>query len=187
MRLFPTMFVCVGSLVAAGEYSNRRAPSFTLPDLDLNYHDIFDYRGKIILLDFIQTACPVCASSSRIFETIRQKFPDKVQLISVAIPPDTQATVRQFVGQNSVKTPVLFDLGQVMAAYLRLKPNAPQVAFPHLFIIDAKGWIRNDYLYGHGTEKYFESLDPILKEVTALVKEISAPAPAGPKPPAAKK
>ena len=39
------------SLEAAGELSNRRAPGFSLPDSNINYHDLGDYRGKIVLVD----------------------------------------------------------------------------------------------------------------------------------------
>ena len=174
----------------AGELSGRRAPGFTLPDLNVNYHDLADYRGKIILLDIVQTACPVCGSSHRIFETIRQKFPDKVQILSIVVPPDNQNNVRQFIANFSVKTPVLFDCGQMIGSYLKLTPQKSQATFPHLFLIDANGWIRNDWEYKGGQEKYFESLDPVLQEVTALVKEMQAggaKAAAAPAKPAAKK
>ena len=43
------------SLEAAGELSNRRAPGFSLPDSNINYHDLGDYRGKVVLVDFIKT------------------------------------------------------------------------------------------------------------------------------------
>jgi peroxiredoxin len=174
----------------AGELSGRRAPGFTLPDSNVNYHDLADYRGKIILLDIVQTACPVCGSSHRIFETIRQKFPDKVQILSIVVPPDNQNNVRQFIANFAVKTPVLFDCGQMIGSYLKLTPQKSQATFPHLFLIDANGWIRNDWEYKGGQEKYFESLDPVLQEVTALVKEMQAggaKAAAGPAKPAAKK
>ncbi|MFN7919481.1 MAG: TlpA disulfide reductase family protein [Bryobacteraceae bacterium] len=171
MRFLLTALVCL-PLMAAGPLSNRRAPGFTLPDMNVNYHDLYDYRGKIVLLDILQTACPVCNSSQRIFETIRQKFPDKVVILSVVTQPDTQDTVKWFVTQNNVKTPVLFDCGQAIASYLKATPKNPQISLPHLFLIDAKGWIRNDWEYKSGNEKYFESLDPVLEEVTALVNEM---------------
>jgi peroxiredoxin len=156
----------------AGELSGRRAPGFTLPDLNVNYHDLYDYRGKVVLLDIVQTSCPVCGSSHRILETIRQKFPGKVQILSVVVPPDNQNSVRQFIANFAVKTPVLFDCGQMIGSYLKLTPQKPQATFPHLFLIDANGMIRNDWEYKSGQEKYFESLEPLLGEVTALVKEM---------------
>ena len=175
MRCFVTALLLAAlSLPAfsAGELSNRRAPGFALPDVNVNYHDLADYRGKVVLLDILQTSCPVCGSSQRIFETIRQKFPDKVQILSVVVPPDNQNTVRQFMQGFGIKTPILFDCGQMVGAYLKLTPQKPQATFPHLFLIDGNGWIRNDFVYGPAMEKYFEGLEPLLTEVTALVKEL---------------
>jgi hypothetical protein len=39
----------------------------------------------------------------------------------------------------------VFDSGQMIASYLEVTPSNPQVHFPHLFVIDAQGMIRNDY------------------------------------------
>jgi hypothetical protein len=152
------------SLPAAGELSGRRAPSFNLPDVNL------------ILLEILQTTCPACNSSQKILEAIRLKHGGKVAVISIVVPPDNQQSVQKFIAQNAVKSPVLFDCGQVLAAYLKVTPKNPTVHFPHLFLIDAKGMIRNDFEYGGGYEKYFESLDPLSKEVQVLVDEISGPA-----------
>ncbi len=195
MRLFFHWAVLIllsaaaASLQADGQLSNRRAPGFSLPDSNLNYHDLGDYRGKIILVDFIKTSCPVCNSAHKIMETVRQKYPDKVTILSV-VPAneDNTNTVRQFVGSNSVKTPVLFDCGQVMASYMKMiKPNS--VPLPHLFLVDANGVIRNDWEYVGGAPSVFDSLPALQKEVEALLKGNAGAAkpPAGaPKAPAQK-
>jgi peroxiredoxin len=173
------------SLPAAGKLSGRRAPSFALPDASMAYHDIQDYRGRVVLLEIIQSTCPVCNSFQKIAETIRLKYQGKVAVLSIVNPPDTLATVNQFVAQNAVKSPVLFDCGQVSAIYMKATPKNPSISLPHIFLIDAKGVIRNDFEYGNGFEKYFESLDPLTTEIDALVKEMAG-APANPKAPAKK-
>lgn len=190
MRFVFTLFVSALTLFA-GPLSGRRAPSFTLPDLNVNYHDLYDYRGKIVMLDIIQTTCPVCQTSQKIFETIRLKHGGKVAVINIVTQPDTQDTVRMFISQFAVKTPVLFDCGQAIASFLKLTPKNPQISLPHLFLIDGSGMIRNDYDYTTFPD-VFEKLDPLMNEVTGLVNEMTgarnAPAPkapAGPtKPPA---
>jgi len=45
-------------LLSAQPLSGRRAPSFSLPDSKLKQHDILDYRGKWLLLDFMQNDYP---------------------------------------------------------------------------------------------------------------------------------
>jgi len=162
------------SLPAAGALSGRRAPSFALPDLNLNYHDIMDYRGKVILLEIIKTDCPVCNSFQKVAESIRLKYAGKVVVLSIVMPPDNQTTVRQFVGQNAVKSPILFDCGQTSAVYMKATPRNPEIALPHIFLIDGNGMIREDYEYGNGNEPYFESLAPLSKSIDVLVKELGA-------------
>jgi len=184
----------VGAFLALSLFSSvfaqqvgRRAPGFALPDLNINYHDLYDYRGKIVMLDFIQTACPVCQTSQRIYERIRLKYPDKVAIIAIVIPPDTQQTVRKFVTDFAVKTPVLFDCGQVTGSYLKLTPQSPTATFPNLFIIDPQGIIRAHHEYKGGEEKYFEQLDPLMQEIEGMLKGAPAGPAAPPKPPATKK
>lgn len=189
MRLFSAVLgavsflgVAAADLRAAGELSNRRAPGFSLPDSSVNYHDLADYRGKVILLDLIKTSCPVCNSSHRIFESVRQKYPDKVTIITVVTTnEDNAGTVRQYVANNSVKTPVLFDCGQMFASYLKLTPQKSNVGLPHLFLIDQNGVIRNDWEYvGGGVNSVFEALPPLLREVEAVLKVGDTKAPAAP-------
>ena len=186
MRFFFTVtgvaLALSAAAVSAGELSNRRAPGFALPDSNINYHDLADYRGKIVLLDLIKTSCPVCNSSHKIMESVRQKYPDKVTILSVVpASEDNAGTVRQFVGVNSVKTPVLFDCGQMMASYLKLTPQKSNIGLPHLFLIDASGVIRNDWEYvGGGTSSVFEALPPLLKEVEALLNAGAAAKPPAP-------
>jgi len=173
------------SLPGAGKLSGRRAPSFALPDVSMAYHDIQDYRGRVVLLEIIQSTCPVCNSFQKIAETIRLKYGGKVAVLSIVNPPDNLTTVGQFIAQNAVKSPVLFDCGQVSAIYMKATPKNPQISLPHIFLIDAKGTIRNDYEYGNGFEKYFESLEPLSNEIDALVKEMAGP-PSNPKAPVKK-
>jgi peroxiredoxin len=167
----------------ADQHVGRRAPGFALPDLNVNYHDLADYRGKLVLLDFIQTTCPVCQTSQKIFERVRLKYPDKVAVLAIVVPPDTQQTVRSFIANYAVKTPVLFDCGQATASYLKLTPQKPTITFPNLFIIDQTGIIRSHHEYSGADEKYFEQLDPLMAEVDAMLAGKAA-GPAAPRKPA---
>src|SRR5262245_28188698 len=121
MRWFSTLFaglVVFSATLAAGPLSGRRAPGFALPDVNFNYHDLYDYRGKVVLLEVMRTNCPVCNTFQKTLEKVRAKFGTKVQILTIVVPPDTTATVGQFIAQHNVKTPILFDMGQATASYL---------------------------------------------------------------------
>ena len=156
MRFVFGLLASAALLFASGELSGRRAPGFSLPDLHGQQHDIQDYRGKIVLLDIIQTGCPHCQMLADVLEKVVAKYGGKVAVLTFAIPQDTVATVTRFVAEHKVTTPVLFDCGQASASYLKVTPQNPTVNVPHLFVIDGQGMIRNDFAYGFDTRNIFE-------------------------------
>lgn len=166
---------------AAGELSGRRAPSFALPDLNLNYHDIQDYRGKVVIVDIMRTSCPHCLAVSKNLEKVKAKFGSRVAILSIVNPPDNQAAVSRFLVENKLTTPVLFDCGQVSAVYLKVTPKNPTITIPHVFLIDQQGMIRNDFVHEESTKGILEG-DGLAAEVEKLLNR-----PAGPATPAAKK
>ncbi|HLY20286.1 MAG TPA: redoxin domain-containing protein, partial [Bryobacteraceae bacterium] len=68
MRYFLAFLASAALLFGSGELSGRRAPGFSLPDLHLQQRDLGDYRGRIVVLDIMQTTCPHCARLSEILE-----------------------------------------------------------------------------------------------------------------------
>jgi peroxiredoxin len=146
MKFAAILLTCTLTMFAAGEYSNRRAPGFSLADSHFQQHDPQDYRGKVLLVDFIQTTCGVCQHLTELLLQVRAKYGDKVGILSIVTLPDNYQTVDKFAAERKIPWPMLFDSGQVMMSYLKVTPANPKVEFPHLFIIDGKGTIRNDFL-----------------------------------------
>jgi peroxiredoxin len=130
----------------------RRAPGFSLPDSQMELHDLADLRGKLVILEFMQTSCPHCQVLAGILERVHEKYGDRVAILAVANPPDNQTRVRQFIADNKISYPIVFDCGQ--AAYSYLLTQA--FSLPQLFLIDAQGMIRNHFGYGPDTKEIFE-------------------------------
>jgi thiol-disulfide isomerase/thioredoxin len=133
------------SLPAAGDYSNRHAPGFSLSDSHYRQHDPQDYRGKVLLVDIMSTTCPACIRLADILVELKAKYGDKLAIISVVTAPDNFQTADAFADRHKVTWPLVFDMGQMIASYLKVTPSNPQVHFPHLFAVDGNGTIRNDY------------------------------------------
>src|SRR5580704_18137117 len=148
----------VGSsmLFGAGELSHRRAPGFSIVDSAQQQHDVADYRGKYLVIDFIQTGCPHCIKFAEVIEKLMIKYRGKLSAVSIVLPPDNLNAVTAYIKQHNITIPVLFDCGQVTASYLKLGPSTPKVVFPHVFIVDPNGTIVNDWLYAPGTENIYE-------------------------------
>ena len=162
------------SVFAAGELSGRRAPGFALPDLNLNYHDIQDHRGKVVIVDIMRTSCPHCLTVAKNLEKIKARFGSKVAVLSIVNPPDNQQTVSQYLVANKLTTPVLFDCGQVSAVYLKVTPRNPSITIPHVFLIDPQGMIRNDFAYSDATKGILEG-DGLAAEVERLLNAAGGP------------
>ena len=152
MRFF-TVFIWAALLAGpwastgtAQGLSNRRAPSFSLSDPTLKQHDLLDYRGKWLLLDFMQTDCPHCKELSKKLEPIKQKYAGKVEVLSVVIsPPATQLTVAQYIAETKITSTIVFDQGQVAISYFKATPQNPNFDTPHLFAINPQGNIMRDW------------------------------------------
>jgi peroxiredoxin len=165
LLLLTGAFLISASALFAADFS-RRAPGFSLPDVKTELHDLADYRGKVVILEFMQTTCPHCAAFAEVLEGVQQKYGDRVAIISVVNPPDDQPKVRPFIAAHKITYPVVFDCGQVAYSYLR----TPSFDIPHVFLIDANGGIREDFGYSPATRDIFEGKG-IFSHLDALLKK----------------
>ncbi|HVW08836.1 MAG TPA: TlpA disulfide reductase family protein [Bryobacteraceae bacterium] len=147
---------------AADEYSNRRAPGFSLPDAKYEQHDPQDYRGKVLLVDIMLTTCPTCNQLADVLVSVKKKYGDKIGIISVVTLPDTLTQTQSFAAKHGIDWPIVFDSGQMIASYLKVTPMNAQVHFPHLFIIDGQGMIRDDFGTGDESSLTVEKLSALI-------------------------
>lgn len=154
------------SLCSAQGLSNRRAPSWNLPDSNLKHYDLLDYRGKWLVVDFMITNCVHCKALSGILEKVQAKYgAAKLAAVSITVtPPETQTTVMNYIKENKITIPILFDMGQATAVYMNITPQKPNFDTPHLFIIDPNGQIVRDWGYSDSTKGVLEGngLFPVL-------------------------
>jgi peroxiredoxin len=149
----------------------QRAPGFALMDHKAELHDLYDFRGKPLVLEFMVTTCPHCAAFIPTLKKVRAKYGDKVGIVAIANPPDNFGTVANFIQGHQIDYPVLFDMGQVAYSYVR------QMQFdqPQVYLIDAKGVVFNHYGYSALSRDIFEG-DGLLHEIDRLLAG-SAPKP----------
>jgi peroxiredoxin len=166
MRTILITLLCSLTLAAGG--IGKRAPGFALPDLKLQFHDLADYRGKVLVLEFLKTDCPHCATFTEVLSQIPQKYGDKVAILAVAnIKTDTPQNIAQYITGHKLSYPIALDEGQMMFSYI-LNPQG--ATLPHVYVIDAGGIIRADYEYSALTRDVFEGkalfgdIDRLLKK-----------------------
>jgi peroxiredoxin len=163
MRLPVLVLTTALALFAAGEYSNRRAPGFSLADSHFQQHDPQDYKGKVLIVEFMQTTCSICMRLTESLLQVKAKYGDKIGILSVTTLPDNYQKADQFAAEHKVTWPILFDSGQVMMSYLKVTPANPKVNFPHLFIIDGNGTIREDFEGAEDAATISAEIDKLLK------------------------
>jgi len=163
MKLFLLALIASLTLLAAGEYSNRRAPGFSLADSKFVQHDPQDYRGKVLIVDFIQTTCDICLRLTRNLVQVQQQYGDKIGILSITTLPDSYQNGETYAREHNVSWPILFDSGQVMMSYLKVTPANPTVHFPHIFIIDKNGMIRYDFEGNVAVDEISNEIDKLLK------------------------
>ena len=122
--------------LAAVPEVGRRAPDFTLTDLDGNQIRLSDLRGKVVFINFWATWCPPCRAEMPEIEAIHQEYKSKdVVVIGVDIL-ESENVVRDLVEQGGYTWTFVIDTtGEMSSSY---KVNA----IPSSYFIDREGVLR---------------------------------------------
>jgi thiol-disulfide isomerase/thioredoxin len=172
VALFVVLFSLAAQAQKLPEHSaltSRRAPGFSLPDQTMKQHDMQDYRGKVVVLDFMRTDCPKCQALTPVLEQLKAKYGAKIQVLAVvpANNADNLQTVRRYITNYKATSPFLFDCGQMTASYLQITPQNPTIHLPHAVVVDPNGMIRKDLTDetpgGMTLQNFAAAIDPLLK------------------------
>ena len=120
------------------------APEFALKDTDGKTHKLSDFRGKNVVLQWINPQCPVCKACmkdgivSRMLSEIKAIDEDVVFLPINSThwmgPTETAAYLKQY----KMNVPGLVDQDGTVGRLYGARTT------PHVFVIDAKGILRYD-------------------------------------------
>jgi len=129
------------SLFAADAGNLRKAPDFTFTLPGKGPVQLSQYRGKVVALEFIHTTCPHCQAASKVMTKFQEEFGARgLQVIDVAINPNADLLVENFVKDFKVGFPVGWATQQEMYAFMAFDPKNSYV-IPQLALIDRKGII----------------------------------------------
>jgi peroxiredoxin len=163
MKRILALALCVPALFAQGP---RRAPSFCLPDMSLQFRDLLDYRGKIVVLEFMKTDCSHCAPFGDVLKEVQAKYEGRVQVLAIAnTNTDKPTTAAAYIKGHQINYPMLWDMGQVAFSYIRQQSIND---LPHIYIINPAGYIANDFGYSLITREIFEGRG-LFKEIDRML------------------
>lgn len=115
------------------------APEFTLTDLDGQEHSLADYRGRIVVLEWINPKCPFSERHAK--EQTMIDLADRFDVVWLAINSTNPEHVdamsatehKAYNAEHGIDYPVLFDpTGAVGHAY-------DAKTTPHMFVVDEEG------------------------------------------------
>lgn len=88
----------------------KKAPNFTLEDLDGKKVELQSFKGKVILLSFWATWCGPCKKEMPSMEALyKQLKPQGFVLLGVSVDYEKKEKVREFIEKNGCSFPILLD------------------------------------------------------------------------------
>ena len=135
-------------------------PDFNLPDLSGTQHNISEWRGKILIINFWATWCPPCRKEIPEFIAMQEHYSAKgVQFIGVAL--EDQKPVAEYAGSAHINYPVLIggDNGVMLAHQLGNSVDA----IPYTIVVNQQGQIIHRHPGEFSRAQILEIISPLLK------------------------
>lgn len=135
------------------------APNFTLNDLRGETLSLSDFKGKVVVLDFMTTGCPTCTEEIKHLNDLYEKYSINVAIIMISIDPngDTPETLQQFVGKYAITWFVVSDTANVNHDY-------GVSAIPTQVVIDKNGYIHTRFVGVTAASTLSKEIDQLLSE-----------------------
>ena len=104
----------------------RRAPDFSLKQMNGDTFRLSDHRGEIVVLNFWATWCPPCRQEIPGFIALQNEFENQgVTFVGVSLNKDGFSSVRPYAEKMGINYPLVVDDGSVAPKYggIRILPS----------------------------------------------------------------
>ncbi|MFK7696472.1 thiol-disulfide oxidoreductase ResA [Paenibacillus sp. HJGM_3] len=125
------------------------APNFSLQGMDGKTHELSDYRGKVVVVNFWGSWCEPCYTEMPAIQNSYAKWKDRgVEVLGLNLD-ESPVTIQNFMKQYGLTFPVLID------NELRMRDKYHVKNYPTTFFIDGNGKIERIQIGGMD-EAYLE-------------------------------
>jgi len=134
------------------------APNFQLENLEGKLVNLWDFRGKVVFLNFWTTWCPPCRMEMPEMEIIYQDYRAKgLEILAVNLREDREI-VKAFMDLGGFSFPVLLDFE------VRVGKDYQIFSLPTTFLLDYEGKIKEVFIgYQPWTDlKYRQMIENLL-------------------------
>ncbi len=117
------------------------APEFSGQSLDGKIYDLDRLHGKVVVLTFWSTRCPICHSEIPNLNRVADRYRDK-DVVFLAVTMDNEAIVSPYLKRNPFNFSILPNSFGVMLKYAdRDRSGNVNMGFPAHFLINRRGLI----------------------------------------------
>ncbi|UJF31177.1 redoxin domain-containing protein [Paenibacillus hexagrammi] len=110
-----------------------KAVDFSLVGLDGKTHQLSDYKGKPVLVNFWGTFCPPCKEEMPSLQKMYEKWSQKGVVFLEVNVDKNKVTVQGFMDQYSLNLPVLLDAKE------EVRKKYGVMDYPTTFFVDSEG------------------------------------------------
>lgn len=140
-----TLGVCLLPAALAQPAAPRPANDFRLVEPSGKTLKLSDYRGKVVVLQFLYTTCPHCQATARMFSGLENELGSAgLQVLGIAFNEEAQqapARIEEFSKSNHVDFPVGAASREEVLSYLGIS-LMERFVVPQIVVIDRRGAIR---------------------------------------------
>lgn len=126
------------------------APEFSLKDSSGTVRKLSDFKGSVVIIDFLATWCPPCKKEIPHFVELYNQYKDQgLEIIGVSMDHRPERVIPGFIEKNNINYTILFGEDKVYDLYGGIN------SIPTTFIVDKAGNLVKKYL-GYKEKKVFE-------------------------------
>lgn len=148
----------------------RKAPELAVQLVSGEELLLSQFRGKVVMIDFVHTTCPHCQNASTIVERLYKEYgPRGFQPLGVAFNSNASLLVPDFVKMLGLSYPVGVASNDTVVEYLQHSYAEP-LYVPQMVFVDRTGMIRaqhgglDDFLKGDLEKHIRDEIEALLKE-----------------------
>ncbi len=114
-----------------------------LPDAENQLHQLSDWKGKVLLVNFWAPWCPPCvAEMPELVELQKEMAQKNLQIVGVGI--DSPSNIKQFSEKHHISFPLL--IAGMQGTELSRELGNQAGGLPFTVLLDAAGQVRRTYL-----------------------------------------
>jgi thiol-disulfide isomerase/thioredoxin len=96
--------------IPAAAPSLKSLPAFVLPDLEGKPHDVKEWKGKVVVIDFWATWCVSCRETIPVLQRLKAKFADKgLMVVGITVDKGPKEKIAKFARKMKMDYQVLWD------------------------------------------------------------------------------